>query len=232
MNSLSLVRKFAAPALAVAVAGLLTVSAHAAPMLRLTADGAGPITISDNGLGDFDPSAGSVVHFGPLGVFTTNITTGITKPILGGPERPEMDLNSINVSSTSGGTIKIEFSETDFNNIGSFIALSSLVGGTGDGTMQYQTYASLTNTAFATDILIADSLVQSGLVGFQDLSNIALNGDYSLTMVVTITHDSAGQNSSFNALLEIPEPGLSPALVIGALVVTARIARRRKRAQA
>lgn len=231
MSTLSMVRKFAAPALAAAVAGLLTVSANATPMLRLT-QGTNQVTVTDNGTGDWDARDGALIFFGSLGVFDTNVTTGITKPILGSVGQPEMDLNSIQVSSSSAGTIVIEFSETDFSTAGPILALASIVGGTGDGTVQYETFASLTNTNFATDIPISDTLPQSGLVAFEDLSNVALNGLYSLTMVVTITHTSPGQNSSFNALLQIPEPGLSPALLIGALVVTARIATRRRRSRA
>lgn len=231
MNSLSLVRKFAAPVLAVAVAGLLTVSAHAAPMLRLTQNG-DTVLVGDGTPGDFMGLPGAVTFIGSLGVFDLNVSTGATKPYIGTSAKPELDLSSINAASTGAGTIKIEFTETDFTNPGATLDLVSTLAADPDTSMQFQTYASLTNMAFATDIQIADTGVLSAGEFFSDLSTIALQGAYSLTLVVTITHDQAGQLSSFDARLQVPEPGLSPALLIGALVVSARIASRRKRARA
>jgi hypothetical protein len=84
-----------------------------------------------------------------------------------------------------------------------------LIGGTTNGTIRYQTFASLSNALFATDILISDSgVLGPGAFSFTDFANIALAGTYSLTSVVTITHSVSVTNSSFNATVEIGEPGL------------------------
>src|SRR4051812_39807676 len=51
---------------------------HAAFILTLT-DGVNPaMVIPDNGPGDINPAVGAIVFNGPIGNFTTNITTGLS----------------------------------------------------------------------------------------------------------------------------------------------------------
>jgi hypothetical protein len=95
--------------------------------------------------------------------------------------------------------------------------------------LQFETFGSLSNTLFATDIMIADSGALAGPFLFDELSTEALTGTFSLTTRVTITHTSGFQNSSFNSVLEVPEPSVAASLVLGTLLIGANILARRRR---
>ena len=161
--------------------------------------------------------------------FRVPIALGVTKPILGSVIEPSVDLVSLQVGG--GSSIQIEFSETDFFSNGTVVDLPSLIGGTTNGTIRYQTFASLSNDLFAADILISDSgVLGPGAFSFSDFASIALSGTYSLTSVVTITHSASVTNSSFNATVEIPEPGLISMISLSGLLFVAGFgAQRRQR---
>lgn len=213
----------------VAMAGIfLTATANAVPSLRLT-QGANIVTVTDNGAGDINSDSGVVVFSGGVGDFIVNTTTGVTKPLLGSSSSPILDLNSINVNGASSGTIILEFSETGFTNVNATLDMLSVNGGTTAGTLQFETFGSLSNTLFATDIMIADSGALAGPFLFDELSTEALTGTFSLTTRGTITHTSGFQNSSFNSVLEVPEPSVAASLVLGTLLIGANILARRRR---
>ena len=223
--------------LAALAASAVSVSAHAVPQLRLS-DGINTVTVTDSGAGDVNPLAGVVVFNGAVGDFSVNVTTGITKPLLGSPTDPILDLNSIDVTGAAGGVLTIEFTKTDFFSSGSSLDLSTAIGGVTADTVQFEHFASTTNTAFAQDIALFDSDNLTGGFLFIDVGSSAISGDYSLTTVATITHTAGGQNSSFNSVLEgaftpttdIPEPALAPSLVIGGLLLAGRLISRRRKA--
>jgi hypothetical protein len=207
-------------------------AALAVPQLQLS-DGTTTVTVVDQGAGDLDGLSGAIVFSGQIGGYFINVTTGITKPVLGTAEEPSLDLNSINVSGPGGGILTIRFTETDYVSNSGTADIFSAIGGVTAGTMQYQTFASTTNDPFQQDLLVSDSGFLSGPFVFSALSTIAISGSYSLTTVATITHTGAGtQNSSFNAVVELPEPFLAPPLVLGTLLLSATLIVRRRRQSA
>ena len=218
-------------------ASAVSVSAHAVPQLRLS-DGVNTVTVTDGGAGDASAFAGVVVFQGSVGNFLVNVTTGITKPTLGTPTSPVLDLNSIDVTGAGGGVLTVEFTETDFLSTAALVAFETLVGGVTADTVQFEHFASTTNTGFATDIAVFDSGPTTGLIGYADTTQVALTGPYSLTTVATVTHTTGGQNSSFNSIFQsafkpttdIPEPGLAPSLLIGGLLLAGRLISRRRKA--
>lgn len=71
------------------------------------------VSITDEGVGDQAPSKpGAIVFNGSLGVFTINVTTGISKPLATSPQL--MDLNSVSVSGTGAGQLFIQLTDTGF----------------------------------------------------------------------------------------------------------------------
>jgi len=57
-----------------------------------------------------------------------------------------------------------------------------------------------------------------------------MQGDYSLTTIVTVTHGASSINSSFNATVEISEPALiSLTTLSGLLFIAGFSAQRRQR---
>ncbi len=221
--------------LAALAASAVSVPAHAVPQLRLS-DGINTVTVTDGGAGDINPLAGVVVFNGAIGDFSVNVTTGITKPLLGSPTDPVLDLNSIDVTGAAGGILTNEFTETDFLSGGPTVNFSTEIGGVTADTVQFEHFASAANTGFARDIALFDSGALTGGFVFVDVGAEALTGPYSLTTVATITHAAGGQNSSFNSVLEsgfkpttdIPEPALAPSLVIGGLLMAGRAFSRRR----
>lgn len=203
--------------------------AAAVPQIEIS-HGASTVVIADQGAGDINDLVGAVVFAGTVGDFFINVTTGVTKPVLGSAEVPRLDLNSINVSGPTGAVLTIRFTETDFSSPSGYADIFSAIGGTTAGSVQYLTYASLTNDAFAEDILISDSGILSGPFVFSDMSTVAISGTYSLTTVAIITHSGSGnQNSSFNAVVELPEPFLAPPIILGTLLLSATMIARRRR---
>lgn len=208
-------------------------AAQALPQLELS-DGITTVTITDGGAGDISGEAGVIVFHGAVGAFTINVTTGITKPVLGSASQPVLDLNSIDVTGTTGATLTIKFSETDFISTGSSVNFLAAVGGVTAGTVSFDYFASETNTIFATDLSVSSSGPMTGPFLYSDLGSEALSGLYSLTTVATIVHTGGSQNSSFNSVFEtvtqtidIPEAPFAPSLLIGALLLAGRTLARR-----
>lgn len=159
------------------------------------------VTIPD---GDGD---GFITFNGGIGDFNINVTTVLTKPLIGSADWPYLDLNSIDVSSGSG-TLTIKWTDTDFTNAAGISAFESLIGGTTDGTVSFQAYLDSSNTAFGmatqlsdlgpfTNKAFSDGSIWSGM----------FSEPYSLTLVAIITHDAGGDVTSFDAKLSaVPIP--------------------------
>jgi len=148
-----------------------------------------------------DANADGVVSFnGSLGgttVWTVNVTTGISKPTLGSATFANMDLNSVNVSSTGGGTITLELTDTDFTALAGNTSYHMDAGGTTNGTLSVNWFVDDGNTAFATTTNIGSLGPFAGGAFSGDVDGGALlNGSYSITAVATITHTAAGQVST------------------------------------
>ena len=195
--------------LGLAVLGLaIPQQANALGTISLS-DGVNTVVVTDGGAGDTDGAVNGVVSYnGSLGgatVWTVNVTTGITYPVLGSQTVPHMDLNSVNVSSSAGGNLTIMFSEVNYGGGGG--VASAVIGGTASGLVQYSTYADASNTLFGMGINMTNS-PNLGPGGFTDTTagGFAVGGPYSLTQVVTVSHGDGGDSSSFNAELTVPEP--------------------------
>jgi PEP-CTERM motif len=203
-------------------------TANAALMLRLddpTTAGI-EVTVTDQGAGDMNPTAGVIVFMsmGPLGGFSINVSSGINNTTLGSALIPSLDLNSINLTMGTG-SLDVYLTDTGFTALGP--AMIS-IGGVSAGNVTYAAWADESNIAFATGnplgILGPFSGAFSGTTGMVGLA--ASSTPYSLTQRVSIVHSAAGV-TSFNATLVVPEPGTLVLLGL-ALVGVAVFARRRK----
>jgi hypothetical protein len=168
--------------------------AYAVPQLRLS-DGVHTVTATGSG--------GVVTFAGSVGVFTVNVTTGISHTIT------NLDLNSIDLS-TGPGHLTIQLTDTGFTSLG---AGKMAIGGTSTGSVTYKAYFDTGNTPFATTSLIGT--ITGGGVPFAGATQGQGpgTGPYSLTEEVTITHNGDGGLTSFNADLHVPEP--SSSLLLG-----------------
>jgi hypothetical protein len=205
--------------LALALVMAWVVPASALPTLRLTS-GTAMVTIEDNGAGDMNAALGAVTFLGNIGIFTFNVDTGMTKPILGSSSSSEMDLNWVAYSSAPGSLV-IEFSENGFiaGGFGSVSTATAHAGGTltltPGSTAAYDTYLDNSNGLFGqglclpvggcTGLLTSQSFNTVAFSG-TDTADVAAVAPYSLTQILTLSHASAGYSSG-DLLLAVPEPG-------------------------
>jgi hypothetical protein len=198
---------FAAAALLILVG--MAPTAHAGMVLRLN-DGISPVVIvNDNGVGDASATVGQITWLGSLGTWTVNVTTGISKPVLA---PAQMDLNSVNVSSSGAGVLTIELTDTDFNQESSKMHLTNAWGGTTVGTVTAQGYLDPNNQEFGLGGFTTGPQGPFGPGAFADTATTNLQGwpggVFSLTEIVTITHTANGPTSfDKHLVVTLPEPG-------------------------
>ena len=156
--------------------------------------------------------AGVVTYNGGFGSFIVNVTTGISKPVLNAPGTI-LDLNSVNVSGGTG-TLTIGLTDTDFLRGGAG-SLNFEIGGTTDGTVSASAYMDATNAAFGMGTTLG-SMSTTGTGAFSYSSGVTTVGSdpYSLSIFTTVTHQNAGDISSFDASV-VPEPSMLALMSLG-----------------
>jgi len=157
-------------------------------------------------------TTGVVSYSGGFAGFLVNVTTGISKPVIGEPGTM-LDLNSINVSGGSG-SITIGLTDTDFLRGGAGY-LNFAIGGTTDGTVSAEAYMDSTNAEFGTGTLLGAMSASTSAFAYTSAGTVVGTTDpYSLTLLTTVTHANAGDISSFDAAV-IPEPSMIALMSLG-----------------
>lgn len=213
----------------------LVPAVQAVPTLQLS-DGSTTVSITDDTAFDqdyfshpqFQHTSGIVNFAGSVGNWTLNITTGVSKPAAGSAVSPVMTLNSVNASSSAGGTLTISFSD-DFFGPTTATMLANLGVTFTSGTVSYSTYSDSGNALFG----MTTGLTSTGPLGpgsFNTASSTSLNlpNPYSLTMQVVIGHAGSGTTSlaaGFQEGAAVPDGG-SAVFLLG-LSLMAMAAQRR-----
>lgn len=182
--------------------------ARAAFTLQLS-DSSTTVTVMDGGAGDHSGTTGKIGYSGSIGIFGINLSTGYSKPVLGSAAEPQLQLSSLDVSSSStGGTLTIKLSDSGFTTTGATNWISSITGAT-SGSVGFQAYIGTDNQAFSTDIEVADIGSLSGL--FDESTSTDVNiyaAPFSVTLVATITHGKGFlEATALVANVKDPEPG-------------------------
>src|SRR4051794_20215865 len=180
-----------------------------------SADGAS-FTIIDNGVGDLSPDLGVVTFGGKVGEFSVNVSTGVSRPILGNGLLPQMDLNSFDakLSGSKADVLTIQLTDTSWGPTIHPTTLTQEVGGTLSGSITsvvFNTFVDPTNANFGTGAGTthgtALSFSSSPYSGTNNFQYGALAGPYSVTEVATIgAHAGSGSVSFDFALAPVPEP--------------------------
>lgn len=179
--------------------------ATADAQLRLS-DGTpgGTILIVDQGPGDSNTNLGVVSYNGGVGVnWIVGTTAGVSKPIIGSPIAPYMDLSTFFVSQ-GAGPLTVEFTDTGFTGGGEVIAH---IGGNTAGSVTYRTYADPANAPFGKPSLLSSlgPLVGLGFSGTNAGPTLSPSAPYSLTLEAIVQHVGSG-STGFNADLIITPP--------------------------
>jgi hypothetical protein len=201
-------------------------SAYGVAMLMLD-DGLGnTVTISDGGGGDSNGAAGAITWVGSLGVWSINVSTGVTKPASGSATNPKMDLNTVDMS-TAAGTLTIKFTDDGFGPVPNGTKFRDSIGGTTEGTVTAAELYDAENGAFSgVQIASLGPFPGPAFSGSILSSPVAGIAPFSLTQVVTITH-TAGGMTSLDYAKDIPEP--SAFLLLGSGLVGFGYLRGRRR---
>lgn len=178
---------------------------YATPLGISLFDGTTMVTVYDGGGSDLDATDGSVAYIGAVGNWSVNITSAVTYPALGSTSAPVLDLNSLNITSTGGGTLQVSASALGYTFAPSGAIFN--IGGTTIGTVEAEAYSGA-NSYFAQDNQLGSTLsfTPGAFSGSTSGGVPASPNPYSLSIFVDITHTGAG-NSSFDAEARvIPEP--------------------------
>jgi len=212
--------------LALATAALVSLpgQANAAPCLQWFAeDSAGLISsgpICDGSVQDLNPGAGIItVIVSGTGGWNFNVETGFSKPAVGSPFIPELDIVFSGLSS-GAGSLALLLWDTDFLATGSIDATLA-IGGTGaSGATVHQrvgfhgTNAGGPWPAIASHSFGPFSFPSTAFSGAVPVIYEALTAPYSLAMDVRIVHTAAGITTG-NASFRVPEPGTLALLGLG-----------------
>jgi hypothetical protein len=197
--------------------------ADAAHKISLS-DGVTTILIEDQDFGPIVPNTGADIYAedgvvawsGAVGTWIVNVTTGLSKPLIG---PAQMTLSSVNVSG-GAGTLTIMHTDTAFTDLGG-LSTTATIGGTTHGTVEYKAFFDASNVEFGQGSLVASfgmadyDMAGSAFSGMQS-SLASLNQPYSLTQIVTIRHSGVAV-SSFGANISAVAVPESPSRAVGGL---------------
>src|ERR1017187_6467499 len=204
------------------IAGLAVVGfanwAHATATLSIY-DGVNPlISLTDNGGGDLNGGVGQMFVVTNVGVWNLTITSAITKPALGSPTNPLMDI-TIQAVSTASGSLRYIFSDNGFGPATGTLnaTVSGHVISGAAATVGYSVYGDPANVVGAETSLLASTGTSPLPVVASNSGPLTLPTPFSLTQDVTL-HASGASDISIDASFNVvPEPSTIGLVVVGLL---------------
>jgi hypothetical protein len=165
-------------------------------------------------------------------VFTMNVETGESQAVLG---PGSMDLDTNDVVAKGAGTLTVLWSDVNFavpvTGVGAIQAMGGPTLSSGITSLVYDTFASASNTLFATGAGNLQTSLTFGPPGsFQSVTGGSVPpggvSPYSLTQELQITTSGTGHTSGDFTLDVVPEP--SAVLLLGtAMLLMVNLIRRR-----
>lgn len=183
--------------------------AYADITMTITA-GANTVSVSDGGVG-------SVTYSGPVGTFwDINVDTAISKPSIGGPFDPRLDVLVLAVSSTASSGLPVPLTITvvsdGFGPLGFSSAPASLHAG---GTLT-QGSVEVSGQVAGSPLLSLGPFTTQSWSGSATGSAGGLDAPFSIGETITVIHPGTGTSSGDFSLSVVPEPStlLAAALLL------------------
>jgi hypothetical protein len=212
--SLPMALPVAAASLAIALA---STPAHAGLEIQLQSGGQ---TYTQTGA-----SGSPLVVNQSIGNFSTTVDTG------NATNAPALDLSSVDISSSAGGTLVVTLSANGFTSpLGAATWLSQFTGNfpTGSATVTLQTYLDTSDTLMGTGTLLSTLTSSSTPFSLSDLVAASTDGPFALTEVLTITTNGSAFMSLDGSVADaIPEP--ASMTLLGSSLIGLFYTTRRKR---
>ncbi len=177
------------------------------------------VFVEDGGINDASSENGVLTYIGgsELDGWITSVNTGITYPAAGSPEAPLLHLNSVDVSSSSNGSLIVALSETGFTGSPGDHIFDFNVGGVLGAGGNLTLEAWMGTGLFGLDTLLGSfNFADSGSFSNSLYNLTTAADDYSLTIIAYIDHTLFGV-SSFDAEISVPEPGTLALFGLGLL---------------